>query len=577
MACLLSYWRLTVPTKSETEIEAEQWLIVVAKRYGRFFVLPWIHFNRWHLVLVAFLNLMCVGSIFSTDFLDDAIDGFFLDKPANSVLSCQLVGVMTMGLSAALCGPFIESRGPRMSMAIATSLVVLGWIFAQLSVMVHVYMLLNIGIGVLVSAGYGFTLIVSVSTVQKWFPDLRGIVAGMCIAGMSGGTLLWLRLYADLFHRKSENIFVSVSQELDNDGLNHVFLLHATITLRTPPPNYAVNGMDVHCVPLNKAPTAAHVQNNYLDAGMTLVNYDAVGQNQSPTTECVYFAHVKALSLGQCIFSSDFFFLYVAFAASISPRVLLTFEMTEFMVEMVGTSIEQANSLLLDVNIAATLGSFVGPLLADLIIRIFYANPAYVRKMVFTALLLSQTIGLALLIKNVEDAESLKWPLYIVSFSSGGGCGLIPSFLADLFGLYNAGTMYGLITTTYSIGSLLMGIEHRHKEHHSSDHFQLLLILSIVGCVVMVLVRSSSMDRFYRGYQLTICDKIIIQRPSQRLIMEQKKAKSSDYASTDLMQESLGGLQPPGNNRLSDSTSPIFLIDPDYLQDLKRNHKFTNR
>ncbi|CAK4716801.1 unnamed protein product [Aphanomyces euteiches] len=300
-------------------------------------------------------------------------------------------------------------------------------------------------------------------------------------------------------------------------------MLFATITLRTPPPNYAVNGVDVHCVPLNKAPTAAHVQNNYLDAGMTLVNYDVVGQNQSSTTDGIYFSHVKALSLGQCIFSSDFFFLYVAFAASISPRVLLTFEMTEFMVELAGSSTDQANILLLYVNVAGTLGNFTGAVVADLIIRLFYANPAYVRKMVFTALLLSQVIGLNVLINNVEDPESLKWPLYIVSFTSGGSFGLIPSFLADLFGLYNAGTI--------------------------------------------------SMDRFYRGYQLTICDKIIIQRPSQRLIMEQNKAKSSDYAGTDLTQECVGGLQPPGSNRLSDSTSPILLADPDYLHFSKCNNK----
>ncbi|CAK4604424.1 unnamed protein product, partial [Aphanomyces euteiches] len=217
-------------------------------------------------------------------------------------------------------------------------------------------------------------------------------------------------------------------------------MLFATITLRTPPPNYGVNGVDVHCVPLNKAPTAAHVQNNYLDAGMTLVNYDAVGQNQPSTTDGIYFSHVKALSLGQCIFSSDFFFLYVAFAASISPRVLLTFEMTEFMVELAGSSTEQANILLLYVNVAGTLGNFTGAFLADVIIRLFYANPAYVRKMVFTALLLSQVIGLNFLINNVEDPESLKWPLYVVSFTSGGSFGLVPSFLADLFGLYNAGT-----------------------------------------------------------------------------------------------------------------------------------------
>ncbi|CAK4661938.1 unnamed protein product [Aphanomyces euteiches] len=268
-------------------------------------------------------------------------------------------------------------------MAIATCLVVLGWISAHLSVIFHVYSLLNLGIGVLVSAGYGITIIVSVSTVQKWFPDLRGIVTGLCIAGMGGGSLLWLHIYAVLLHRESDNIFESVSRDLDSDGLHHIFLLHggvalvvmafATIVLRTPPPNYAVNGVDAHCVSpnyavngvdahcvspnyavngvdahcvplINKAPTAAHVQNNYLNAGMTLVNFDIVGQNPSMTTDSNYFSHVKALSLGQCIFSSDFLFLYVAFAATIAPIVLFLFEMTEFATEMFGDATTKAIS-----------------------------------------------------------------------------------------------------------------------------------------------------------------------------------------------------------------------------------------
>ncbi|KAH9151372.1 hypothetical protein LEN26_003872 [Aphanomyces euteiches] len=419
-------------------------------RYGRFFTLPWIRFNRWHLVVAASLNLTCVGSIFSIDFLDDAINGFFLDKAANYALSCQLVGMVTMGLSSALCDPFIESRGPRMSMAIATSLVVLGWIFAQLSITFHVYTLLNIGMGVLISAGYGIKIFVSISTVQKWFPDLRGVVTGICIAGMGGGP-------------SSDLKPTPVGPELDNDGLHRVFHLHggvalvvtllATMTLRTPPPNYGVHGSDIHCIPLNKAPTAAHGQNNYLDVGMTLVRRGGA-----------------------------------------KP--------------ILGVTDSQANFVLLYISISYAHGNLLGPVLADVIIRVCYANPAHVRKTVFTALLLSQSIGIAVLLENMGNIDMLQWPLYIAAFSSGDGFGLIPSFLADMFGLYNAGTMYGLILTTWCIASLIMGFKQRQLPnmayHINQQELQILLIVSIVRCVVMVLVRSSSMDRFYRGHQLTI-------------------------------------------------------------------------
>ncbi|KAH9166970.1 hypothetical protein AeNC1_018228, partial [Aphanomyces euteiches] len=315
MSCFLSYWRLAVPTKSEEEIEAEKWLLLVPRRRGQFCSLRWISFNRWYLVAVAFSNLFFVGSNLSFTFLDEAIDGYFHRKPAGYSVGPDALSILILGLSAALIGPFIEHRGPRISMAIATALVVLGWLFAEFGILFQVYPLLYVGTAVLVSAGHGITMIVSVSTVQKWFPDLRG-VSGISIASMGGASLVWPNVWATLLHRNRDNIFQQVSQGLDNDGLRHVFLLHgglalvfmllATMVLRTPPPNYAVNGSDIHCMPLNKAPAVGHIQDNYLNVGMTLVNYDAVVQNQSVPTDDVYFSYVKALSLGQCIFSPDF-------------------------------------------------------------------------------------------------------------------------------------------------------------------------------------------------------------------------------------------------------------------------------
>ncbi|KAG9400812.1 hypothetical protein AC1031_010250 [Aphanomyces cochlioides] len=575
MSCVSSYWRLAVPTKSEEEIEAEKWLILVPRRHGQFYCLRSISFNRWYLVAVAFSNLFFVGSILSIDFLDEAIDGFFL-KPAKYSMSAQVVSMLVLGISAALIGPFIERRGPRMSMAIATALVVFGWIFAEFSIIFHCYPLLYVGISVLVSAGYGITMIVSVSTVQKWFPDLRG-VSGISIASMGGGSLVWLNIYGALLHRKSDNIFEQVSQDLDNDGLRHVFLLHgglalvlmllATMVLRTPPPNYAVNGSDIHCMPLNKAPAAAHVQNNFLDVGMTLVNYDAVVQNQSIPTDDVYFSYVKALSLGQCIFSPDFFFLYLAFAASASPIVLFLSELPGFVIIVLEATVDQTNDFVLYTNIACALGNFLGPILADATIRIFYANPAYVRKMIFMAFLLSQSIAIAVLIKHIDNIDTLQWPLYIAASCSGVGFGLIPSLLADLFGLYNAGTMYGLILTSWCIGSSVIRVllmESSNMALELPSHLQVLLIISIIGCVIVGLVRSSSMDRFYRGYQLTICGKVVIQRPSRRLVLELPLDKTSQDGPSERCHE--GTREQRALDQVSERNSapPILLVHPDY-------------
>ncbi|KAH9182892.1 hypothetical protein AeNC1_015132 [Aphanomyces euteiches] len=423
---------------------------------------------------MTFMNLFFVGSVLSFKFLGEAIEGYFQGTPGKYAITAQDVGMTFMGLTAALIGPFIERRGPRLSMAIATVLVVLGWISAHCDIMFQVYPLLYIGTGVLVAAGYGITIVVSISTVQKWFPDLRG-VSGITVAA---------------------RISKQVSQDLDNDGLHQVFLLHgglalvfmlfATMVLRTPPPNYAVNGSDIHCIPLNKAPAAAHVQNNYLDVGMTLVNYEV------------------ALSLVQCIFSPDFLFLYLAFAVSASPIVLFLSEMPAYVLIMLRATINQTNYFVLHTNIACALGNVLGPILADAIIRIFYGNPAFVRKMVFMAFLLTQTISVAVLIQHIDNIDTFQWPLYIAASSSGVGFGIIPSLLSDLFGVYNAGTMFGLILTSWCAASVTIRVLLRESSSMALEipsHLQVLLVTSIVGCVMVGLARSSSMDRFYRGYR----------------------------------------------------------------------------
>ncbi|CAK4619202.1 hypothetical protein LEN26_001711 [Aphanomyces euteiches] len=587
MSCLLTYWRLVVPTKSVAELDAELWLFLVALPRERFVTLPCLHFNRWHLVVVTFLNLFCIGSIFSADFLDDSIDQYFLGQSQNRAMRSQLVGMLALGLTAALGGPFVESRGPRMGMTVGTGLVVCGWIFAHIGVMTKVYQLLNLGFGVFVGAGYGITLITSISTLQKWFPDLRGVVTGICIAGMGVGTMLWIKIYSILLHRQSDHIFQRVSQELENDGLHLIFIVHlisalfvmllATMVLRTPPPNYTVNGSDIHCVPANKAPAPSHVQSDYLNVGMTLVNYAAV-RNDTSTTDDVYYAHVKALSLVQCILSSDFFFLYVAFAASVAPIVLFSFEISDIVEELLNQTQDEASSLLTYISIADCLGNFFGPVLADVVIRVFYANPAYVRKMAFVVLLLTQCIGMSVFISTIDNVDCFQWPLYVTTFACSGGFGLIPSLLADLFGVYNAGTIYGLILTTWSIGSMVVGLKLRQmgdtKSHHVTEQSKVLLVFAIVGCVVMVLVRSSSMDRFYRGYQLTICGKILVQRPSRHLMLEQanhRSLKSTQRGGTDVFYEWTSDQRTHGHDRLSDSvdTSPILLVDPAYPHQYK--------
>ncbi|RLO04558.1 hypothetical protein DYB28_006406 [Aphanomyces astaci] len=92
-----------------------------------------------------------------------------------------------------------------------------------------------------------------------------------------------------------------------------------------------------------------------------------------------------------------------------------------------------------------------------------------------------------------------------------------------MFGVFNTGTMYGLLLTSWSMGATGWGLVAATdvvSNESVASQLWVLLVVAIVGVVVLPLVRTNTMDRFYRGYQLTMCDTVVIQMPSRKMRLE---------------------------------------------------------
>ncbi|CAK4611044.1 unnamed protein product [Aphanomyces euteiches] len=227
-------------------------------------------------------------------------------------------------------------------------------------------------------------------------------------------------------------------------------------------------------------------------------------------TDKDYFEQVKGLTLAQCIFSTDFFWLYIACAAAMLPGILFLPQATKAFTTVAHQSLEDATNLVWHISLSNCSGVIVAPLVSDLLIRLFYVNPAFGRKVVFTLMLLVQAIMLPIVSANWNDAVS--W--YILTFACGGGFGLMPCLVSDLFGVYNSGTIYGLTMSSRAIGAAVLGFMFptmRPTEASLHDQFLAMLVLSAVGFVTMFFVRTNSVDRFYHGYRLTICGLTVFQ------------------------------------------------------------------
>ncbi|EQC27427.1 hypothetical protein SDRG_14753 [Saprolegnia diclina VS20] len=559
------YWRIVVPPKAPSEVDAERWLLVCplpGERYGSCQCRP---FFRYFILLAAIASQFVCGVLFalstvSKPFDFDAFGGH--DQGRNMALG--ILSGICVALTTAFVGPASERNGPRWSTLLGAGFVALGLLLVQLALWTLTWSPLVLG-SVSLGLAFGYLMVSSISTVQKWYPDARGFAMGASMAGFGAGQIAWneLSAYADDHMDDSvasKNVFLLTLVVLSP------LLGYCVLAMRTPPATFRVNGHDMHGIPSDAVLSAERIQGDYLDFGMTLVNYTAVTKPRAdaaaPGTERAYYEHVRGLTLVQCIFSTDFVCLVLAFAANTTMALLYveiaTPSLDGLLTSWYNVSLDEANAFILHADAVGLAGRFFCPILSDVLLRALYLNPAYARKLMMLLLLLVPAIALPLLHSELDDFGQLKTLIFIVKVCSGGGFAVIGCFLTDLYGVYNMGTMYGLILMSWSLGMVIVGLVFSGLKRDFVDQVRLMWILSLAGFVFMALVRTDNMDRFYHGYQYSICGKIIIQRPYKK----SKNVRQSVASIARSTPTPVGGIAPPEVPRTR-YEEPFFLVSSD--------------
>ena len=87
-----------------------------------------------------------------------------------------------------LAGSLLPRFGPRICAMTGGLLFGGGWMFAALGKLHFAFTV--IGIGVFAGIGAGLAYIVPIATCIRWFPDNKGLVTGVAVAGFGGGAAL---------------------------------------------------------------------------------------------------------------------------------------------------------------------------------------------------------------------------------------------------------------------------------------------------------------------------------------------------------------------------------------------------
>ena len=147
--------------------------------------------NRW-IQLAAGVIAMIVISNFQYGFtlFTDGLTAQFPGVPYQDIALIYTLFILFETWPVPVAGYFIDKFGIRNLMLIGASLICLGWVLAGTiaTSLLHLYILY----GVMAGTGAGIIYIATVANAIKWFPDRRGLAAGLTAAGFGGGSALTL-------------------------------------------------------------------------------------------------------------------------------------------------------------------------------------------------------------------------------------------------------------------------------------------------------------------------------------------------------------------------------------------------
>jgi OFA family oxalate/formate antiporter-like MFS transporter len=151
--------------------------------------------NRWWVVVGAILVQLCLGAIYAWSAFTGKLtvqDGIFHFTKTQTQIIFSL-GLATFAVVMALiAGKWQAKVGPRIVAMTGGIVLGIGYLIAGFSGTSFWGIL--IGVGLLGGAGIGLGYVCPIATCVKWFPDKKGLITGLAVAGFGFGALIWIKL-----------------------------------------------------------------------------------------------------------------------------------------------------------------------------------------------------------------------------------------------------------------------------------------------------------------------------------------------------------------------------------------------
>ncbi len=179
--------------------------------------------NRWGIAAAGVVMQIALGAVYAWSVFRIPLTKAF-GWTISQVTLTFTIAILMLGFAAFVGGLWMRKSGPR-QVAIAAGIFYGFGVFLASFSGGHLYWL-YFSYGVLGGIGLGLGYIVPVATLVKWFPDKRGMITGIAVAGFGAGALITAPVASRLIAscRSSQNVRDSgnrLSLRRDNSGTFH--------------------------------------------------------------------------------------------------------------------------------------------------------------------------------------------------------------------------------------------------------------------------------------------------------------------------------------------------------------------
>jgi len=445
------------------------------------------NYNRWHVPVASIAIHLCIGSVYAWSIYNPALTRVFGvvassgdDWSLSEVVWVFTVAIVFLGLAAAFAGKWLEAVGPRMVGVVAACCWGGGYLVGGVGIWTHQLWLLYLGYGVIGGCGLGLGYVSPVSTLIRWFPDRRGMAAGMAIMGFGGGAMIGTPLkefFIRFFYQAPDYLGTVDQLSLVTEAgrrfveiggiLQEVVVIGAAevrnLTLPGPEGVYLVNS------------GATGVAETFMILGLLYLivmliaafSYRVPAEGWKPEgwvepSEGQRGSLISAnnVDIDQALKTPQFYQLWIVLCLNVTAGIGVLGVARTMITEIFGSSLPN----LVDTSFAATyvvmisafnmVGRFIWASASDYIGR---RNTYWVFFILGIVLYLSIPLAAAQMSVN----PSIVWLVYfyaatmIIFTMYGGGFATIPAYLADIFGTKYVGGIHGRLLTAWSTAGVL--------------------------------------------------------------------------------------------------------------------------